>query len=85
MRLEAAGMFAAGRDNMVVAKQLRVSVRSVQRWRRAWAGGGPPALCSKSSATRPKLSDVKIDKRKKLVSGRQSLPSDRDGARRFLS
>lgn len=40
LRLEAAGMFAAGQDNALVAKQLRVSVRSVQRWHRAWQDGG---------------------------------------------
>ncbi|GGM24477.1 hypothetical protein GCM10010129_81150 [Streptomyces fumigatiscleroticus] len=37
LRLEAAEMFAAGHDNALVAKQLRVSVRSVQRWRRLGA------------------------------------------------
>ena len=50
-------MFAAGQDNAVVAKQLRVSVRSVQRWRRAWQDGGRLALHSQGSAARPKLSE----------------------------
>ncbi|GGP96659.1 hypothetical protein GCM10010278_87200 [Streptomyces melanogenes] len=50
-------MFAAGQDNAVVAKQLRVSVRSVQRWHRAWQEGGDMALTSKGSAARPKLSE----------------------------
>ncbi|MEU0928851.1 helix-turn-helix domain-containing protein [Streptomyces solisilvae] len=36
IRLEAAERFAAGTSNAEVAKDLRVSVRSVQRWRRAW-------------------------------------------------
>lgn len=43
IRMEAVEMFAAGQDNMMVAKQLRVSVRSVQRWRRAWRHGGTVA------------------------------------------
>nr|WP_234701453.1 helix-turn-helix domain-containing protein [Streptomyces sp. SPMA113] len=39
--------FAAGTSNAEVAKDLRVSVRSVQRWRRAWhdvGGCGLPGL-----------------------------------------
>ncbi|MEU8546245.1 winged helix-turn-helix domain-containing protein [Streptomyces roseoverticillatus] len=57
VRLEAAGMFADGRSNGLVAKRLRVSVRSVQRWRRAYEAGGEAALRSIGSAGRPKLSD----------------------------
>lgn len=56
--MEAVGMFVAGQGNTVVAKQLRVSVRSVQRWRRSWLHGGSQALCSRGSAARPKLSDA---------------------------
>ena len=45
--MEAAERFAAGASNVEVAKDLRVSVRSVQRRRRAWhdasaEGCGPP-------------------------------------------
>jgi hypothetical protein len=36
LRLQAAEGFARGEDNQVIARQLRVSVRSVQRWRKAW-------------------------------------------------
>lgn len=50
-------MFAAGLDSAKVAKELRVSVRSVQRWRRAWADGGGRALRSKGPASHPKLSE----------------------------
>ncbi|MEU7488087.1 winged helix-turn-helix domain-containing protein [Streptomyces sp. NPDC042319] len=57
LRLQAAEMFATGHDNAMVAKQMRVSVRSVQRWRRAWQDGGPPALHSKGSAARPTLNE----------------------------
>ncbi|MEU0593926.1 winged helix-turn-helix domain-containing protein [Streptomyces ardesiacus] len=57
LRMEAAGMFADGQDNAVVAKELRVSVPSVQRWRRSWQDGGPQALRSKGPASRPRLSE----------------------------
>ncbi|MFI5665023.1 helix-turn-helix domain-containing protein [Streptomyces sp. NPDC051684] len=43
---------------MVVAKRLRVSVRSVQRWRAAWQEDGSQALRSRGSAARPKLSEA---------------------------
>ncbi|MET9657445.1 helix-turn-helix domain-containing protein [Streptomyces sp. NPDC006510] len=40
-RLEAGRRFAAGEKPAVIAKELRVSVRSVERRRRAWREGGP--------------------------------------------
>lgn len=58
IRMAAVGMFAAGQGNTVVAKQLRVSVRSVQRWRRSWQHGGSQALLSRGSAARPTLSEA---------------------------
>jgi transposase len=57
LRLLAAERFARDEDNKVIARQLRVSVRSVQRWRKAWSGGGPRALRSKGPASLPVLSD----------------------------
>ncbi|WP_443031755.1 helix-turn-helix domain-containing protein [Streptomyces sp. 3211] len=39
--MEAVGMFADGRGGTEIAKELRVSVRSVQRWRRSWRGSFP--------------------------------------------
>ncbi len=51
-------MFAAGQDNAVVATELRVSVRSVQRWRRSWQDDGPQVLQSKGPASRPRLSEA---------------------------
>ena len=47
LRIEAAERFAQGDENSVIAHDLRVSVRSVQRWRRAWSQNGPRALASK--------------------------------------
>lgn len=57
LRMEAAGRFAQGVENRVIAHDLRVSVRSVQRWRRAWSQDGPGALASKGPASLPLLSD----------------------------
>nr|WP_237297270.1 helix-turn-helix domain-containing protein [Streptomyces sp. 3211] len=41
-----------------IAKELRVSVRSVKGWRRAWREAGQDAVRSRGPASRPKLSDV---------------------------
>ncbi|MFF4733427.1 hypothetical protein ACFY3M_51210 [Streptomyces mirabilis] len=38
MRLLAADGFTRGEKNAVIAKRLRVSVRSGERWRRSWCG-----------------------------------------------
>lgn len=57
LRLEAAERFAQGEENTVVAHDLRVGVRSVQRWRKAWSQGGAGALASKGPASLPLLSD----------------------------
>ncbi|MFJ8053156.1 helix-turn-helix domain-containing protein [Streptomyces luteogriseus] len=46
LRLKAAERFVRGDENAVIAHGLRVSVRSVQRWHRAWSQGGPKALAS---------------------------------------
>ncbi|MFD9409387.1 winged helix-turn-helix domain-containing protein [Streptomyces sp. NPDC059989] len=53
VRMEAVGMFTAGRGSTEIAKELRVSVRSVQRWREA----GQDAVRSRGPVSRPKLSD----------------------------
>ncbi|ALP00147.1 Transposase [Streptomyces hygroscopicus subsp. limoneus] len=57
LRMEAAERFRQGDENPVIAHDLRVSVRSVQRWRRAWSQNGPRALASKGPASLPLLSD----------------------------
>ncbi|UTR83580.1 helix-turn-helix domain-containing protein (plasmid) [Streptomyces cavourensis] len=51
-------MFAEGRGSTEIAKELRVSVRSVQQWRRSWREAGWDAVRSRGPASRPKLSDV---------------------------
>ncbi|WP_338498955.1 winged helix-turn-helix domain-containing protein [Streptomyces sp. SJL17-4] len=57
LRLKAAKQFARGEASSVIAKGLRVSVRSVQRWRRMWNEGGPRALRSQGPASLPRLSE----------------------------
>ncbi|MFJ5036009.1 winged helix-turn-helix domain-containing protein [Streptomyces sp. NPDC088560] len=58
IRMQAAELFALEHDNAAIARQLRVNVRSVQRWRQAWEHGGSPALESTGQASRPKLSEA---------------------------
>ncbi|MEV6758270.1 winged helix-turn-helix domain-containing protein [Streptomyces sp. NPDC051214] len=48
--------FDRGEKNTVIAKELRVSLRSVERWRRAWREQGSDALRSSGPAKRPKIS-----------------------------
>ncbi|MET9509494.1 helix-turn-helix domain-containing protein [Streptomyces flavidovirens] len=46
-----------GEASSLIAKELRVSVRSVQRWRQAWDEGGPRALRSQGPASLPRRRD----------------------------
>ncbi|MCP9945461.1 winged helix-turn-helix domain-containing protein [Streptomyces somaliensis] len=57
LRLRAAERFARGEGSTAIARDLRVSVRSVQRWRHAWAEGGPRSLRSQGPASLPRLSE----------------------------
>lgn len=57
LRLEAAGRFAVGDGNVLIAKGLRVHLRSVRRRRKAWSEGGEVGLLSKGPVSRPILSD----------------------------
>ncbi|MFD9623899.1 helix-turn-helix domain-containing protein [Streptomyces virginiae] len=58
VRMEAVGMFSDGWGSTEIAKELRVGVRSVRRWRRAWREAGRNAVRSRGPASRPKLNDV---------------------------
>ncbi|MET8630328.1 winged helix-turn-helix domain-containing protein [Kitasatospora sp. NPDC004669] len=60
VRLEAAARFEAGEKTSAIARDLRVSERSVERWRRSWREGGPEALCSSGPASVPKLSAARF-------------------------
>ncbi|MEN2424344.1 winged helix-turn-helix domain-containing protein [Streptomyces rimosus] len=57
LRMEAAERFARGEETAAIARDLRVTARSVQRWRKAWSEKGPPSLASKGPASLPLLSD----------------------------
>ncbi|SEO90594.1 hypothetical protein SAMN05216267_10543 [Actinacidiphila rubida] len=57
LRMGAAERSARGEESAAVARDLRVNVRLVQRWRNAWSQGGPRALASKGPASLPLLSD----------------------------
>ncbi|MFI8275603.1 helix-turn-helix domain-containing protein [Streptomyces sp. NPDC085929] len=53
IRLQAGQRFVAGEKTAVIAKDSRVSVRSVERWCRAWREGGMEALRSAGPANAP--------------------------------
>ncbi|MEU6603091.1 helix-turn-helix domain-containing protein [Streptomyces flaveolus] len=44
----------------MIAKDLRVSVRSVERWRRAWREGGMEALRSTGPASSPTIAHAQF-------------------------
>ncbi|MFI0243081.1 winged helix-turn-helix domain-containing protein [Streptomyces sp. NPDC016845] len=70
IRLEAGERFARGEKNAMIAKYLRVSVRSVERWRQAWRRGGTAALACAGPPKLPKLSDERFaELEKELVKG----------------
>ena len=56
LRLEAAGRFARGDSTTVIAADLRVTERTVRRWRQAWRDGGTAALRSRGPVSRERLS-----------------------------
>jgi transposase len=53
--MQAAQCFAEGRPNARIAAELRVGLRQVKKWRRAWREGGAEALRSKGPHGRPRL------------------------------
>ncbi|MFD5522385.1 helix-turn-helix domain-containing protein [Streptomyces sp. NPDC127066] len=57
IRMEVAERFGAGASSAEVAKNLRVSMRSVQRWRRVWQDAGTDGLRSAGPVSLPKLSE----------------------------
>ncbi|MFF3891235.1 winged helix-turn-helix domain-containing protein [Streptomyces sp. NPDC001914] len=60
IRLQAGQRFARGDRTSDIAKDLRVSERSVEQWRRNWREGGMEGLRSKGPAKLPKLSDERF-------------------------
>jgi transposase len=59
LRLQAVERFEGG-QNRQIAVALRVSVRSVERWRRAWSEQGEAGVLSKGPPGRSLLSDIQI-------------------------
>ncbi|WP_075898994.1 helix-turn-helix domain-containing protein [Actinomadura sp. CNU-125] len=55
VRMQAAQWFTEGRPNARIAADLRVGLRQVEKWRRAWHEGGAGALRSKGPHGRPRL------------------------------
>ena len=62
MRLEAAERFACEEKTEAVARDLRVTARSVRRWRRAWEQGGGDAVRSAGPASVERLSPAQWDR-----------------------
>ncbi|MEU3749068.1 winged helix-turn-helix domain-containing protein [Streptomyces narbonensis] len=60
LRLQAVERFEGGQKNAEIAVALRISVRSVERWRRAWREGGETGVLSKGSPGRPRLSEAQV-------------------------
>jgi len=56
LRLDAAGRFARGDSTPEIAADLRVTERTVRRWRQAWRAGGTAALRSRGPVSRERLS-----------------------------
>ncbi|MFD7880238.1 winged helix-turn-helix domain-containing protein [Streptomyces sp. NPDC059766] len=62
VRLQAVERFERKETNKVIAAVLRVSERSVERWRKAWRGQGEIGLLSKGSPGRPRLGPVQMER-----------------------
>lgn len=60
IRLQAVEAFKYGERNKDVAAALRVSERSVERWRRQWRDRGESGVLSKGSPGRPRLGESQI-------------------------
>lgn len=57
IRMQAGALFERGESISRVARDLRVGVRQVEKWRSAWRTGGSDALRSKGPQAVPRLSD----------------------------
>jgi putative transposase len=57
--MQAGQLFAAGRSQAEVARQLGVARQNVSRWHAQWRAGGPEALTSRGpTGPDPRLSDA---------------------------
>ncbi|WP_131669471.1 helix-turn-helix domain-containing protein, partial [Frankia torreyi] len=60
IRQEAAHLFEQGVSNREVAAGLRVTERSVERWRRVWKAGGVAGLRSRGPTSRCRLDEEQL-------------------------
>ena len=60
IRFQAGERFVRGEKSAAIAKELRVSERSVERWRCAWREGGMEALRSTGPANSPTITDAQF-------------------------
>jgi transposase len=60
VRLEAVKRFEQRAPTADIAAELRVTERSVRRWRQAWLAGGPPGLASRGQAARCRLDEGQL-------------------------
>jgi transposase len=60
VRLAAVKRFEQRAPAAVIAAELRVSERSVRRWRQAWQAGGPAGVASRGQAARCRLDEGQL-------------------------
>ncbi|GAA3368426.1 hypothetical protein GCM10020367_06720 [Streptomyces sannanensis] len=62
VRLQAAERFERGEKNKDIAAALRVSERSVERWRKSWREQGESGVLAKGSPGRPRLGPAQMER-----------------------
>jgi transposase len=62
VRLQAVERFGRGEKNKDIAAALRVSERSVERWRKSWRERGGAGVLSKGSPGRPGLGPAQMER-----------------------
>ncbi|MER6113584.1 winged helix-turn-helix domain-containing protein [Streptomyces hirsutus] len=62
VRLQAVERFEHGEKNKDIATALRVSERSVERWRKSWRERGEAGVHSKGSPGRPRLGPAQMER-----------------------
>ena len=61
VRMQAGALFAAGRSQAEVARELGVARQNVSRWHAKWRWGGPDALASRGpTGYAPRLSEAQL-------------------------
>jgi hypothetical protein len=60
VRLEAVKRFEQRAPAAAIAAELRLSERSVRRWRQAWLAGGPAGMASRGQAARCRLDEEQL-------------------------